>query len=70
MNFLPKVGEYVRVEYLVIDELEAMCWLTDYNLLGYLDNHDMFLKLSDTNQTSYVQLVSIDNETGRIELKR
>ena len=67
---LPLQGESVRIEYLIIDELEAQCWLSDYNVLGYLDNSDMKLKLSDQEKKSQCFVSSIDPETGRIELAR
>lgn len=67
---LPLIGEMVRIEYLVIDELEAQCWLSDYNVLGYLDNSDMRLKLSDQEKKAQVFVSSIDPETGHIELTR
>jgi c-di-GMP-binding flagellar brake protein YcgR len=67
---LPMQGEMVKIEYLVIDELEAQCWLSDYNVLGYLDNSDMRLKLSDQEKKSQCFVSSIDPETGRIELSR
>jgi hypothetical protein len=67
---LPMQGEMVKIEYLVIDELEAQCWLSDYNVLGYLDNSDMRLKLFDQEKKSQCFVSSIDPETGRIELSR
>ena len=67
---LPFIGQQVRIEYLIIDELEAQCWLSDYNVLGYLDNSDMRLKLSDQEKKSQCFVSSIDPETGRIELAR
>ena len=67
---LPIVGKSVRIEFLIIDELEAQCWLSDYNVLGYLDNSDMRLKLSDQEKKSQCFVSSIDPENGRIELVR
>jgi hypothetical protein len=66
MNPIP--GEYTRIEYLNIDEIEAVCWLTEYSMMAYLDNYDMHLKLSDIGKKDTLLIKSIDSETGRIEL--
>ena len=66
----PFVGEYVRVEYLNIDEIEAICWLCDYSMLSYLDNFDMRLKLFHIGTKDMLFVKFIDYETGRIELSR
>ena len=66
---LPTVGEYVRIEYLIIDEIEATCWLLDYHGLAYIDNYDMRLKLCDVGKHDMAFIYSIDPETARIDLK-
>ena len=66
---LPVVGEYVRMEYLLIDEIEATCWLCDYHVLSYIDNYDMKLKLCDIGKKDNAFIHSIDPDTGRIDLK-
>jgi len=63
-------GENVYVEYLEIDELEALCWLCDYSALAYLDNSDMKLNLSYIGKRDLLYIKSIDPENGRIELKK
>lgn len=63
-------GQAIYIEYLEIDELEAKCWLCDDCMLGYLDNTDMSLKLSDIGKRDVVYFKSIDPKTGRIELKK
>ena len=71
MNFFkfPVTNENVHIEYLDIDEIEAVCWLTAYSMKGYMDNINMKLRLSDIGKTEIGQIKSIDKETGRIELK-
>ena len=64
------VGECVSIEYLEIDEIEILCWLSDYSVLGYMDNTNMFLKLSDKGEKSLVYVKSIEPGTERIELSR
>ena len=64
----PATGEKVRIEYLDIDELEAKCWILEYCMLGYLNNSNMKLKLSDLNRKDKARVTYIDSETGRIEL--
>lgn len=66
---LPLTGETVSIEYLSVDELEATCWLKEYSVVGYLDNEAMNIKLNDIGAKDIVQITSIDNDTGRIELK-
>jgi hypothetical protein len=66
----PLVGQWTRAEYLIIDEIEAACWLIEYSMMAYLDNYDMHLKLSDIGKCDNLRIKSIDPETGRIELSR
>ena len=61
-------GERVYIEYLDISEIEALCWLCDYSALGYLDNTDMSLKLSDIGKRDLLYIKSIEPGTGRIDL--
>ena len=70
VNEYVSIGEKVRIEYLEIDEIEILCWLCDYSMLGYMDNVNMFLKLSDKGEKSMVYIKSIEPGTGRIELTR
>ena len=65
---LPLIGEIVNVEYLNIDEIEAVCWICQYHVLAYLDNYNMRLKLKDIGRKELAIVKSIDSETGRIEL--
>lgn len=67
-SFLPLINDCVEVEYLNIDEIEVVCWLTKYNCIGYMDNYNMFLKLQDIHTESLAYVDRIDPETGRIEL--
>lgn len=64
----PRIDEFVRAEYMIIDEIEAVCWLLEYSMMAYLDNYDMHLKLSDIGKRETLRVKSIDLETGRIEL--
>lgn len=66
----PIVGQYTRAEYLIIDEIEAACWLIEYSMMAYFDNYDMRLKLSDVGKRDNLRIRFIDPETGRIELSR
>ena len=70
VNEYVSIGEKVRIEYLEIDEIEILCWLCDYSMLGYMDNVNMFLKLSDKGEKSMVYIKNIEPGTGRIELTR
>jgi hypothetical protein len=62
-------GEMVKIEYLEIDEIEAKCWIHEHSMVGYMDNSNQTLRLSDIGTTAYVIVKSIDRETGRIELQ-
>lgn len=64
------VGELVRIEYLEISEIEVLCWLCDYSMLGYLDNINMSLKLSDVEKKTWIYVKSIEPGTERIELSK
>jgi hypothetical protein len=68
ISYLPLVNDCVEIEYLNIDEIEVVCWLTQYNCLGYMDNFNLFLKLKDIHTSSLAYVDSIDPDTGRIEL--
>ena len=65
---LPCEGECVDVEYISIDEIEIVCWLIKYQYLGYMDNVNLFLKLSDKERKGRAYVSYIDSETGRIDL--
>jgi len=64
---MPWIGELVRAEYLIIDELEVTCWVSDYNVIGYLDNSDMKVKMEDLDQKVTLEVNSIIYD--RIELR-
>ncbi len=64
------IGELVRVEYLQISEIDVLCWLCDYSMLGYLDNTDMSLKLIDKEKKSWLYVKSIEPGTNRIDLTK
>ena len=68
-TYIPNIGKMVTVEYLDIDELEAKCWLTEYSMIGYTDNSDLRLKLSDIGKKDNL-FVSHIYEEGRIELTK
>jgi len=66
---IPVPDENVSIEYLNIDEIEAVCWLPVYCKKAYMDNVNMKLTLSDIGKKEIGQIKFVDVETGRIELK-
>ena len=61
-------GKPVYIEYLNVDEIEAVCWMCDYSFLAYIDNYDMFLKLSHMGTRDILFIKSVEDK--RIELSR
>ena len=62
------IGQEVYIEFLDINEIEALCWLCDFSFLGYLDNYDMKLKIDDIGKRTTAKIKNVDKDTGRIEL--
>lgn len=52
------VGEKEYVEYLDIDELEAICWLCDYGCIAVTNNSDLHLKLEDKGKRATLTVKS------------
>ncbi len=67
MNQLPVVGEYVSVEYLEIDEVGVICWLSDYGILGHMENKDGALKLNKQGKKghAYVHYIFESNKSSK-----
>lgn len=66
---LPERNEYVRVEYLEIDEIEILCWLCDYGILGYMENEFQYIRPHEKGKKSYAYVQYIF-EDGKILLRQ
>ena len=63
----PCPGQMVEVEYIEIDEIEVICLIADYGVLGYLSNSKMRIKPEHLNDTAVLKVSHID-ESGYITL--
>lgn len=55
-------GQPVDIEIVEVNELEAVCWIKDYDLLAYLPNEDLKIHPSDVGKKDLVFVKEISPE--------
>ena len=66
MKSFPLTGEKVKCIYYELNELEAKCWLIDYQIYGYVENKNMYDSYIGKGDTLIV--AHVDHNTFDVKL--